>query len=234
MAKKLSQNLLLPLFLVAGCSAEPAPSVPVEVVTSEEVRLSDLGQGNQKLVQGRTYRVVGRIRNIQAAPDGSPTIVFTGLVLTIEKGLELDTIKQMTPGDYVEADCTWVGSQSGIFPEMNGCRNFSFLTTVSAENYERTYSDNAFSADDELKDRPLVIFGPVRLAGKLTSGEDYVSLEAQPGFSDVTAILAPTSRPLIRTYAKMGELAVMYCRGGYRYNQIGSIGVTDCRFLQNY
>jgi hypothetical protein len=234
MTKKLWPNLLLLPLLVAACGAEPASTAPVESVTSEEVRLSDLGQSKQKLVQGRTYRVIGRIRNIQAAADGSPTITFTGLVLRVEKGQELGTVKQMKPGNYIEADCTLIGVQSGIFPEMTGCRNLAFPTTLSAEDYEAAYSDNVFNADDELKDRPLVIFGPVRLVGKLNGGEDYVAVEAQPGFSDVTAIVTPANQPLIRTYAKVGELAVMYCRGGYRYNQIGSIGVTDCRFLQNY
>ena len=234
MVKKFWTAPLLLSFWVAACGAESAPPVRIETVTSEEVRLSDLGQSEQTLVQGRTYRVVGRIRNIQMAPDGSPTLGFTGLILKVEKGRELEAVRQIRPGDYVEADCTLVGVQSGIFPEMNGCRNLAFPTTVSAEDYEAAYSANAFSADDNLKDKPLVIFGTVRVVGKLTSGEDYVSLEAQPDFSDVTAIVTPTNRHLMKTYAKMGELAVMYCQGGYRYNQAGSIGVTDCRFLQNY
>lgn len=220
--------------LMSACGKPGAPEAKIETVTSEEVRLSDLEQSPRKLTQGQIYRVVGRIRNIEAAADGSPSITFTGLVIKVPKGQELARVKQMKPGDFVVADCTLAGVKGGIFPEMTDCHNLTFPTTLSAQDYEAAYSDNVFNADEKLKDKPLVIVGNVRLVSKLTSGDDYVALEAQPGYSDVTAIVAPSNRPLIRSYAKSGELAVLYCTGGHRYNQIGSIGVTDCLFLQNY
>lgn len=210
-----------------------APDIPPSV-TSEEVRLSDLGQGDLKLTKGDVYRVVGRVRNIAADPDGSASITFTGLILKVAKGDSMALVKQIKPDTFVEADCIWKGVDTGIFPEMTGCTNLAFPQTLSAEEYEAVYAENVFSADEKLKDRPLIIFGTVRLVAKLTNGDDYVSLEAQPGFSDVTAIVAPSNRTMIRSYAKPDNLAVMYCRGGYRYNQVGSLGVNACRFLQNY
>lgn len=231
---RLAMACLASLLLPACGQSQPAPADAPPSVTSEEVRLSDLGQGGPKLTKGKVYRVVGRVRNIQADPDGSPSITFTGLNLKFAKGRDMATVKQMKPGDFIEADCTWVGVTTGIFPEMTGCTSPAFPQTLSAQDYEAAYAENVFSADDMLKDRPLVIFGPVRRVAKLTSGENFVAIEAQPGFSDVTAIVAPSNRSLIRGYAKPGELTVMYCRGGYRYNQMGSIGVNGCRFLQNY
>jgi hypothetical protein len=212
----------------------PTMLLTSKTVTSEEVRLSDLRRGDLQLTAGQHYRVVGRIRSLDATSAGLPRIVFTGLHAVLSPGFDRGAVESLEPNDYIAVDCVFTKPKDNIFPLLDGCTNLTRVTTVSAPEYEAAYDQNPFRADSKFKDRDVVIYGEVRLTSKLVDGRDYVDLHAQKGFSAVTAILAPEARQMIPEYAKRDEIAVMLCRGGYRYNLVGSVGLKDCRFLQNY
>ena len=166
--------------------------------------------------------------------EGLPQIGFTGLNAVLDKGFDRKAVENLSPGGYVALDCTLTKTAVSIFPVLRECTHVQSITAVLADAYETAYEQNAFKADNIFKDQEMVIHGEVRQNGKLISGEDYVELMTGNGSGAVTNIISTDSEALIREYAKVGDAAVLACRGGYRYNLVGSVGTRDCRFLPNY
>jgi hypothetical protein len=222
------------MLVVASCGDQAdAPTDAPRTISSEEVRLWYSGEANLELAIGRRYRVVGRVRRISEADDGSPQITFTGLNAVLAPDIDRTVLERLTPDTYLAVNCQLTNSVT-LHPVMDDCKRLTPLTTISADEYRAAYDENVFRADGAFKDKELVVHGKVRLTGKLTSGEDYVSMGTQKGFSDVVAIIPYDSGTLLPGYAKVREATVMFCRGGHRWNQVRSVGLSDCRFLQNY
>jgi hypothetical protein len=178
--------------------------------------------------------VVGKVRGLAATDAGLPTIGFTGLEALLASGYDQSFVEDLNPSEYVSVDCTFTEPKSSIFPVLDRCTGLSRPTVISALEYETAYDANVFRADRRLKDKEVVIHGEVRLVAQLIDGRTYVELHARKEFSAVTAIISPAAKRMIPEYAKEGEKAVMVCQGGYRYNLVGSVGLRNCRFLQNY
>lgn len=210
------------------------PTATPKTFTSEEIRLADIGQGDAVVTVGKRYRVVGRIRSIEADDAGSPRIVFTGLRASLGQDVDRNVIERLSPGMYVSVSCTFTKPDDNIFPLLTRCTDIAQIAKVSAAEYEVAYDQNLFRADSMFRDKEVIISGEVRLISKLIDGQTYVSLHARRDFSDVTAVVSSDAKGMISEYALAGKLAMMLCRGGYRYNQIGSVGLKECRFLQNY
>lgn len=205
-----------------------------KTVTSEEVRLSDIGQSSLQLTVGKRYRIVGRVRSLQTTEGGLPRIIFTGSHAVLDKNFVLSAVESLEQGEYVAVDCTFTKPDNNIFPLLDRCDNLTKIISVSAAEYKNSYDQNPFRADSIFKDQYVVVHGEVRLADKLTDGRDYVAIHAQKDFSDVTAILSSEAKQMTLDYAKVGQMTTMICYGGYRYNQVGSVGLKDCRFFENY
>eukprot|EP01035_Chromulina_nebulosa_P008045 gene8045-10884_t len=61
-----------------GTTSKPTPAA-LKTITSEELRLWAIGQAKLRIAIGQRYRVVGKIRGIGMADDGSPQLGFTGI-----------------------------------------------------------------------------------------------------------------------------------------------------------
>ncbi|MBX9882871.1 MAG: hypothetical protein K2X73_12950 [Sphingomonas sp.] len=208
--------------------------VPPELITSEEMRLADSGQSSFKLLPGKVYRVVGRVRNISVTQSGQPQVQFTGFGATLDPA-SADAAKSVDADAYVALDCPYQSHDGNTELQLDHCKNLQSVPSVSAQEYVQSYENNAFKADAEYKDKEVVISGKLRLKDKLIDGRDYLDIIAvPPDISSATAIIAPEARAMSDGYATVGSLTVVLCQGGYRYNEAGSVGLKDCRFLQNY
>jgi hypothetical protein len=241
MVGRISMNALafVTAILAGVASGYQASTIPsggdaVRTVTSEEIRLADREQGLGRLNSGAAYRFVGRIRTIGISEDGLPKITFTGIEAVLNAGYDRRAVENLVPDTYIALECRPSPSREGLFIGLRQCSNPQAIQTVSADDYRAAYDRNPFQADSTFKDQEVVIHGTVRLRSRLNDGSDYVSFTTQGGFSDVVAIPSTDSRPLANEYARVGDVAVLYCRGGARWNLAGSIGLRECRFLQNY
>lgn len=215
-------------------AVSPPPKVEPEWITTEQLIQSDFGNSAYPLHLGATYRIVGKVRNISVAEGGLPQIQFTAFSARLANEAA-QTAKDIDADSYVAVSCVYKNrddTDSGLI--LKDCTDLQPIDTVSAESYADLYQGNAFKADGRFKDNYIVIFGNAVQQDKLIDGQDYVDLEAQKDFSSVTAILSPEARAMNKDHAKIGELTVMLCVGGYSYNEAGSIGVKDCKYLQNY
>lgn len=217
-----------------AAAVSPPPKVEPEWITSEQLIQSDFGNSAYPLHLGATYRIVGKVRNIGVAEGGLPQIQFTAFSARLANEAA-QTAKDIEADSYVAVSCVY-NKRDRTDPELilKDCTDLQPIDTVSAESYADLYQRNAFKADSRFKENYIVIFGNAVLQDRLLDGQDYVDLEAQKDFSSVTAILSSEARAMNNDHAKMGDMTVMLCVGGYRYNEAGSIGVKDCKYLQNY
>jgi len=215
-------------------AVSPPPEVEPEWITSEQLTQSDFGNSAYPIHFGAIYRIVGKVRNISVAEGGLPQIQFTAFSARLANEAA-QTAKDIDAGSYVAVSCVYnKRDNTGSELILKDCTDLQPIDTVSAESYAELYEGNAFKADGRFKDNYIVIFGNAVQRDKLIDGQDYVDLEAQKEFSSVTAILSPEARAMSNDHAKIGDLTVMLCVGGYRYNEAGSVGVKDCKYLQNY
>jgi hypothetical protein len=221
-------------------TGQPAASQSrqLQVVTSEELRLWSLGQASLNLRVGTRHRLVGRIRSIDRAPSGSPLLIFTGVEALLGSSFNQEILEQLRPNMYVAADCRISARGEAMLQPVSDCNNLEVVPAVSADEYNSAYDQNQFSADRQFNQKLVVVYGKVRLVDRLVGGphigDSYVSFETENGFSDVVAIVSDDARGMIATFASVDEPAVMLCRGGRRWNLVGSVGLNECRFLQNY
>lgn len=241
--------LMLPLITLFSCqkapekvakegenvsSASPEPEVAPEWITSEQLIQSDFGRSAYPLRIGAKYRIVGKLRNVSVASDGLPQIQFTAFSARLSQQAA-KSASNVDAGSYISLNCVYTKRDD---PDselvLKECDELQPIDTVSAKDYAEQYQGNAFKADERFKDSYIVVFGNVTQRSKLINGQDYIDLEADKDFSSVTAILSPEARAMSDENAKIGDMAVMLCVGGYRYNEAGSIGLNDCKYLQNY
>lgn len=226
-------------FLMSGASALPSSvikgdsSVTTETFTSEEMRLWALGDLRTPLKWNARYRVVGKLYGIRANEQGLPELRLYNIGAVLDRGVDLTTVAALNPGDYVSVVCDLSHELGPKRPPMlKHCSDLRAIPVVSSYDYWREYERNPFRADALYKDKDVVVHGKVRLTGKLTYGEDYVSLNAdKDGMADVVAVIYTTSIKLIPKYAKLGRETALYCHAGKRWNLAGSVGFDGCRFL---
>lgn len=215
-----------------------ASSTPVKVdpewITSEQFIQSDFGNSAYPLQIGKIYRIVGKVRNVSVADGGLPQVGFTAFSARLSQGAA-GAAKDIDSGTYVAVSCAYSkrGDQDSELV-LKDCDNLQPIDTVSADDYEKQYQDNAFKADQRYKDNYVVVSGKVSQQAKLIDGKDYIDLETDGGLGSVTAIVSPEARAMTADHGKVGDTAVMLCVGGYRYNEAGSIGLNNCKYLQNY
>jgi hypothetical protein len=214
-------------------TAARAESNMARTVTSEEIRLAERGQSGIHFDSGVNYRFVGRVRVIGVTETGLPKITFTGIEAVLRADFDHQLVESLAPDTFIALECRLSSSRVGPFIRLENCSNPDTVQAVSAEDYRTAYDRNPFRADTRFKDKEVVIHGIVRLRSRLNDGSDYISFTTEGGFSDVVAILNPASRRLESDYARVGQVAVLYCEGGARWNLAGSIGLRNCRFLEN-
>jgi hypothetical protein len=226
--KQTDQNAIKPV----------APSPPVKVdpewITSEQFIQSDFGNSAYPLQIGKPYRIVGKVRNISVSDGGLPEVGFTAFGARLSKGAA-EAAKDIDSGTYAALSCVYTkrdNQDSELV--LKDCNDLQPIDTVSAEDYEKQYQDNAFKADQRYKDNYIVVFGKVSQQAKLIDGKDYIDLETDGGLGSVTAVVSPEARAMTADHGKVGDTAVMLCTAGYRYNEAGSIGLNNCKYLQNY
>jgi len=226
--------LLTLSMLAASCDLmkhQPTPAAP-KPITSEELRLWDIGQAKLRFAVGQRYRVVGKIRSIGMADDGAPHIIFTGIDVYLPRDFDRKRLEALVPDRYLAVDCQVTKRADHVFLILNQCDRIGDVPDMSADTYKVAYDRNLFKADSLVKDKYIVVEGLVREKSKLTTGENYISFVTQDGFSDVVAVIDPEDRSLFGNY-EIGRRAAILCRGGARWNPAGSLGLKSCRFLTN-
>lgn len=215
-----------------------ASSSPVKIdpewITSEQFLQSDSGNSAYPLQIGKPYRIVGKVRNVSVSDGGLPEVGFTGFSARLSQGAA-EAAKDIDSGTYVALSCTYTKKDNQDFSlVLKDCSDLQSVDTLSADDYEKQYQNNAFKADQRYKDKFFVVFGKVSRNAKLLDGTDYIDLETDGGIGGVTAIVSPEARVMTSDHGNVGNTAFMLCIGGYRYNEAGSIGLNNCKYLQNY
>ena len=196
----------------------------------------DIGQGHFKILEGQRYRVVGKIRSVGATDDGQPKIIFTGIEARISPTVDRNKLEALAPDQYVIVDCQYPrrDKNEAVFAILDDCTSIEQLPALSADEYKAEYDKNMFHADSLYKEQTIVVYGITRLVDNLATGQRYLSFSTENGFSDVVGIIALEDLSLVPGYAKKRDAAVMVCKGGKRWNSVGSIGLDECHFLTNY
>jgi len=220
--------LLVASLPITAASIGRAPAL--QTTTGEEISLWGVGRLNRQLMVGRTYHVIGRNMGVLVTDKGLPLIGFPGLNLTLSKGFDRQRVERLLPGNYISANCVLTKTGEHPFPSLDRCTDLKIVPTVSADAYAEAYQNNMLKADSLFKNQDIILLGSVRGVGKLLTGENYIDLTVGDGFAQVTSIMSADAMPLIHEYAQVGATTVLACRGGYRYNRVGSVGARDCRF----
>lgn len=206
-----------------------------DFVSSEELRMAyESKHAEIKKYEGRRYEIIAKIRQITNL-NNKLKVGFTGIEANFEQKYA-DKLSEINPGEYISLSCTVkpYDESKGLWPQLDNCTELKHVLAVSAEDYYKEYSNNQIRADKLYKDKRMVIYGELRQVGKLLGGSTYLSLHAIKGWSDVVAIMDKNMIRHIKTYKNESKKMVLACVGGFIYNEAGTHGLKDCKFLTSY